>query len=113
MLPRATPHAVTFLAALVLALTSCASVRFTRETKTSGTYVSTGLALTVISIDLPKSALQIARENASDAGLANMTVEDVRIVPYLGWFDWLLDILGVRWARVSGRWGFPGDDAGQ
>jgi hypothetical protein len=96
----------------LLALGSCASVRFTRDTKTSGTYVSTGLALTVISIDLPKSALQIARENAADARLANMTVEDVRVVPYLGWFDWLLDIFGVRWARVSGRWGFPGDDLG-
>lgn len=95
------------LAAVVLGLgSSCASVSFERETATSGTFESTGLAFTILSIDLPKSAIDIARENASDARQPNTQITDATVTPYLGWFDWLLDIVGVRYARVSGTWGF-------
>ena len=87
-------------------LCSCASVKFERTTESSGTFVSTGLAFTILSHDLPKGALKIARENASDARQPNMVVTDTRVVPSLGRFDQLLDILCVRYARVSGTWGF-------
>jgi hypothetical protein len=98
-------------AALLLAvsLTACASVEFRRSTETSGTFVSTGTAMTIFSIDLPKSALQIARENASDAGLANMSVDSVTVTPDWGWWNWVLDIVSVRRAVVRGTWGFDGD----
>jgi len=96
-----------FLAGLLLGLTvSCASVKFDRDTTTSGTFESTGLAFTILSIDLPKSAIDIARENASDARQPNTQITDATVYPYLGWFDWLLDVIGVRYATVSGTWGF-------
>lgn len=94
-------------AALVLALASCANLEFTRTSPEAGTFRSTGFALTILSVDLPKEALQIARENASDAGQPNMVVHEARVVPQLGYMDWLLEILGLRWAVVSGTWGFP------
>lgn len=95
--------AVTLISAL---LCSCASVTFDRTTETSGTFVSTGWAVTVLSHDLPKGALMIARENASDSRQPNMVVEETYVFPNLGRFDRLLDILCVRYARVSGTWGF-------
>ena len=102
------------LAALLTALgagaSSCASVDFTRETETSGKFVSKGFAVTIASIDIPRSAVNIARDNASDARLTNMQVEAVKITPDLGWWDWLLDILGMRWATVTGTWGFTGEE---
>ncbi len=88
-----------------LVLGSCASLKFDRDTQTSGTFESTGLAVTLVSFDLPKGALLIARENASDANLANMIVTETTVIPYLGPMDWLLDIIGVRWARVRGTFG--------
>ncbi len=104
-------------AVLVLALaiaaagfhsSSCASVSFDRETQTSGTFHSSAVALTILGWDLPKRAVDIARDNASDAGLVNMQVEHVTVTPYLGWFDWLFDIIGVRFAHVNGTWGYAG-----
>lgn len=90
-------------------IASCASVSFERKTETSGTFKSSGWALTLFAVDIPKGALQIARENASDANLANTVVEEATVVPYLGrWFDWILDIVGIRYARVTGTWGFSG-----
>lgn len=102
------------LAAALLALvaagsSACASVEFKQNTKTSGTFRSTGFSFVMLSIDIPKTAEQIARENAADAQLANTQVEEVFVFPYLGWFDWLLDVLGFRYARISGTWGFPGE----
>jgi|SoiMethySBSTD1v2_1073268.scaffolds.fasta_scaffold3315155_1 hypothetical protein len=91
---------------LALAASSCASVEFHRDTETSGTFVSTGWAFTIFSHDIPKSALNIARENASDARQPNMVVQEAVVTPYLGPFDVLLDIISVRHARVSGTWGF-------
>jgi len=110
--PRSTAPARAARLALVgcaLLTLSCASVEFRRESQTSGTFTSTGTAITLLSWDIPKSAVLIARENASDARLPNLEVTSERIFPYLGWFDWLLDIVGIRYARVSGRWGFPPD----
>ena len=101
--PRIPALALACLAALA---GSCASVEFHRDTETSGTFVSSGWAFTIVSHDIPKSALNIARENASDARQPNMVVEEATVTPYLGVFDVLLDIIGVRHARVSGTWGF-------
>jgi hypothetical protein len=86
---------------------SCASVEFQRDSETSGTFVSTGWAFTILSYDIPKGALMIARENASDARQPNMVVTQATVMPYLGWFDVLLDVISIRYARVSGTWGFP------
>jgi hypothetical protein len=50
-------------ALLVASLDACAGLpSFKRETETSGTFSSTGLAVTILSFDLPKGALMIARE---------------------------------------------------
>ena len=106
--PR-TPWLAGALAATLLALASCASVTFERETQTSGTFRSTGLAFTILSIDVPKAALDIARENAADVNLAHMVVHEVTVIPNLGWFDWIIDIVGIRWAKVEGTWGFAPD----
>ena len=115
--PGTTPNArITTLGAHLLpaillgALTSCASLRFDRTTQTSGTFEATAVAFTILKIDLPKSALQITRENLADANLANMRIEEVQVIPDLGWLNWVLDIISVRRARISGRWGFDGDD---
>lgn len=89
-------------------LTGCAGVSFERTTETSGTFTSYGVALTILSADFPKGAMLIARENASDANLANMEVEKSSVFPYFGPLDFLLDIFGIRYARISGTWGFSG-----
>jgi hypothetical protein len=96
------------LATLVVAafLSACAGVSFERKTETSGTFTSYGIAVTILSTDFPKGALQIARENASDSGLANLEVEKSVVFPYFGPLDWALDILGIRYARISGTWGY-------
>jgi hypothetical protein len=96
------------LAVVAVLLPGCAGVSFKRSTETSGTFTSYGVAVTVLSTDFPKGALQIARENASDANLAHMEVKESVVIPYLGPVDWLLDILGIRYARISGTWGFAG-----
>ena len=105
------------VAPLVLALGlaslgSCASIEITRDTLTSGRFKSTGTAFTILSIDLPKPAVNIARDNASDARLTNMQVNEVVRTPHLGWWDWLLDIIGVRKVTVRGTWGFTGQEPG-
>ena len=92
--------------ALLCVTPSCSSVKFERTSESAGTFVSTGVAFTLFSIDIPKSALNIARENASDANLSNMEVSEAVVTPYLGWFDWVLDIIGIRRARIEGTWGF-------
>ena len=99
--------APTVLVLVLLCLTAgCSSLKFERSSESAGTFVSKGVALTLFSIDIPKSALNIARENASDANLPNMEVSEAVVTPYLGWFDWLLDIVGIRRARIEGTWGF-------
>lgn len=105
---RSAPWAARLVCLAALLAASCASLEFDRDSATSGTFTSKGLALTVASIDIPKPAIDIARENASDAKLQNMQVNKVVVFPYLGWFDWLLDIVGVRYAKISGTWGYSG-----
>ncbi|MCC6407728.1 MAG: hypothetical protein IT453_11215 [Planctomycetes bacterium] len=95
--------------ALVLVLGSCGSLSIQRDTETSGRFESTGWAVTILSIDIPKSSKDIARENASDSRLTNLRIDDNRTTPYLGWFDWLLDIVGVRYTKINGTWGFPAE----
>lgn len=94
---------------LLVAFSACASVEFSRTTETSGTFVSRGRSFTIFSVDIPKEALQIARENAADAGLANMKVTEVTLSPDWGWWSWVLDIMSVRNARIEGTWGFEGE----
>ncbi len=97
---------------LALTLVSCASVNFTRETETSGRFRSSGIAVTFLSYDFPKRAIDIARENASDSRQSNLLVTSQRVFPYLGPLDWLLDLFSVRYARIEGTWGFaPGEFA--
>lgn len=96
--------------ALALLLGSCASVDFTRSTATSGTFESTGWAFTIFTIDLPQGALQIAYENASDSNLANMRVDEIEVTPDWGYWNWVLDIISVRRARITGVWGFDGTE---
>ena len=97
----------TVLAALLGAsVASCSSLSFERTTETSGTFRSTGLAFTIFAIDLPKGSQLIARENASDANLANMEVQETVTFPYLGPLDWILDIISFRYSRIEGTWGY-------
>jgi hypothetical protein len=105
---RAARELVAALTAVLLA--SCANLEFTRDTQTSGHFKSSGFAVTLISYDIPAAAITIARDNASDARLTNIQVEEAKVWPNLGWFDWLFDIVGMRWATVSGTWGFRGDE---
>jgi hypothetical protein len=102
---RTASRAAILLVALLAA--SCASLEFERTTPTSGTFTSTAVSVTIFSVDLPGSALGIARGNAADARQPNSLVVQERVFPYLGPLDWLLDIVSVRWARVSGTWGVP------
>ena len=95
---------------LACSLASCSSLEFKRDTQTSGSFRATGLAFTIISIDLPKAALDIARENASDSRATNLQVTRAKVSPNLGWFDWLFDIIGVRRAVIEGTWGFDGSE---
>jgi len=106
------PNARPLLLLAALSLASCASLDITRDTQTSGRFESTGTAFTILSIDLPKPALNIARDNAADARLTNMQVTDIVRRPDLGSWDWLLDILGVRFVRIEGTWGFTGEEPG-
>ena len=104
-LPRC---ACALLLTVAIAASGCSSLSFQRKTETSGTFSSSGWAVTLLSVDLPKSALQIARENASDSNMANMQVERVLVVPDFGGFNWILDIFSIRYAKIEGTWGFAG-----
>jgi hypothetical protein len=103
MKPTARLAAALLLASLAA---SCANTKFKRETETSGTFESTAWCLTVFSIDIPKGALMAARENVNNAGLANAVVTGTEVAPHLGWFDWILEILSLRRARLVGTFGF-------
>ena len=87
---------------------SCASISVKRDTATSGTFSSTARSFTFLSWDMPRQAIQIAHENASDAGLPNIRATSVSETDW-GWFDWVLEIIGSRRASVRGTWGFTGE----
>lgn len=93
----------------LLALASCAQLSIRRDTETSGTFTSTGRSFTFLSWEMPRTAIQIAHENAADAGLPNIQATSVRATDW-GWFDWILEIIGTRSARVTGTWGYRGDE---
>lgn len=97
------------LACLCFCLGACSSVSFERDTQSSGTFTSAGWSFTLFSVDLPKSALNIARENAADANLPHTVVEEVVLIPHLGPLDFLMEFVSVRYARIRGTWGFPGE----
>ena len=97
---------------LACSLASCASLSVKRDTETSGTFSSTARSFTLFSWDLPRPAIQVAHENAGDAGLPNLQPTKVRETNW-GPFDWILEIISVRSARVSGTWGFTGEDLGE
>lgn len=96
------------LGAAVL-LGACSTIHFERTTESSGTFEATGTAFTIFGVDLPRSALNQARENASDAGLHNLEVTDARVWPDWGIFDFLLELVSVRHARIHGTWGYDGE----
>ena len=101
------PLATLGLAALLLGTASCSSFDLRRSGPEGGTFRSSAWTFTILSKDLPAPALSLARERAADSGRADLVVERETVIPYLGPVDWLLDILGVRYARVSGTWGRP------
>jgi hypothetical protein len=41
-----------------------------------------------------------------------MQVTEILRRPDLGDWDWLLDIIGVRYVRIVGTWGFTGEEPG-
>ena len=102
-------------AGLVLGSSACASLDLERTTQTSGTFRSTALSFTILSLDVPKRAIDVAVENAADAQQPNAVITSQWVFPQLGPLDWLLDILSLRYAVVEGTWGFAeeGSFAGQ
>lgn len=94
------------VAGLVLASSSCASLDMDRTSQTSGTFRSSALSFTILSLDMPKRALDVAVENAADAQQPNSQITSQWVFPQLGPLDWLLDIISVRYAVVEGTWGF-------
>lgn len=94
---------------LGLVLSSCANLEFQRDTQSSGTFTSSAWSFTVFSVDLPKSALNIARENASDANLPHTVVKEVKTGPDLGVLNFFLEILCLRYAKIEGTWGYIAD----
>jgi hypothetical protein len=91
-----------------LALSACASLSVTPKDASTGSFRSSALTLTFLGNDYPQSAILLARANAANAQLANQIVTRELIFPYFWKFDFLLDILSVRWASVSGTYG-PAD----
>jgi hypothetical protein len=95
------------LASLLLC-SACATLKFEPTDARGGTFRSTALSFSFLGHDLPQSALLLARANASDSQLPNLVVTHEHVFPYFWKLDFLLDILSVRWATVSGTYG-PAD----
>lgn len=86
---------------------ACASLDMEPTDANSGTFRATAVAFTFLGNDFPQSAVLVARANAADSQLPNMVVTEERIFPYFWRLDFLLDILSLRWASVSGTYGPP------
>ncbi len=95
------------LAGCLLITSACSSLEFKRSGPNHGTFVSSATTFTILSFDFPGPARDVALGNAADSARPNLLVESDVVTPYLGWFDWLLDIIGVRHAKVTGTWGTP------
>lgn len=104
-------HRGALLLGAALVLSSCASLSVKRDTETSGTFNSSARSFTLFSYVFPRPAIQIAHENIADAGLPNTTATYVRETDW-GWFDWVLELISIRSARVKGTWGFNGESLG-
>lgn len=107
---RSPGRAIATLLAAVLLVTGCASVDFKRTDTDAGTFRSSAWSFSLLGLDLPSNALMIARANASDSAMVNMEVTAETQRPYLGRFNWILNILSIRFARVEGTWGFPSQE---
>ena len=84
---------------------SCATLSFEPVDGSRGTFTSRALAFTFLGHDHPQSAILLARANASDSGLPALEVEEEHIFPYFWKLDFLLDVLSLRYASVSGSYG--------
>lgn len=84
-------------------------MEFTRDTQTSGHFEARARSFTILSWDLPMAAIDIARENVSDARRPNIRIEESSVRPNWGQYNWILDILSVRKAVIRGTWGFEGE----
>lgn len=94
-------------AALLSLVAGCASVEFTRDTSTSGTFESSARSFTFLGWEVPRPALVAALENASDSRLPQLVITEKHATNW-GWWDWVLEILSSRSATVRGTWGDPG-----
>lgn len=92
---------------LAALLAGCASVTFTRETETSGTFRSSARSFTILSYELPRPATLAAHENVADSNLPQLRVTSERSTDW-GWWNWVLEIVSTRSATVRGRWGDSG-----
>lgn len=108
---RTAPWGLTLVLGATLGLASCASLSVKRDTATSGTFNSSARSFTILSYSIPRQAIQIAHENIADAGLPNTHATKVSHTDW-GWFDWVLEIISIRSARVKGTWGFNGESLG-
>ena len=108
MVPRMLARARLLALCATLALGSCANLSVEPTDEGSGTYRSTAVSFTFLGRDYPQSAVLLARANASDSQLPNLVVNEERVFPYFWKLDFLLDILCLRWASVSGTYG-PAD----
>src|SRR5206468_11324595 len=98
-----------FLALLGLLFSpACANLAFHATDERTGTFRSTAVAFTFLGNDYPQSAVLLARANASDSQLPNLVVTQELVFPYFWKLDFLLDIVSLRWALVSGTYG-PAD----
>jgi len=97
--------ALALLVCTTLACVSCASLSFEPRDGGTGTFRSTAIAFTFLGRDYPQSAVLVARANASDAQLQNLVVTEETVFPYLWRLDFLLDLISIRWASVSGTYG--------
>lgn len=93
------------LTIVLVSASSCASLDVDRTSPNGGTFRSSALSFTFLSLDFPAPALSTARANAADTGRPELVVEHESVIPYLGRFDWILDILSIRYARIRGTWG--------
>ena len=90
------------------------TLRLSWDSATTGRFTSSAVSFTFLSFDLPSPALEMARNNAADMAQPNTLVEKETVFPYLGRLDWILDIICIRYASVTGTWGDPReDDAGE
>jgi hypothetical protein len=97
-------HALPLAFGLLL-LSSCSSLEFKRTGPDHGTFSSSATTFTLLSFDLPGPARDLAMGNVADSARPNLLIESDVVTPYLGWFDWILDFVGVRHARITGTWG--------